>query len=185
MWGPCTTALTGVYLPDTLPGEDWPPCSKGLPPDEKKRKEAAVFDSAMERVGIYLDDVKYNGHRVTTSFVPSNSSECHYDDHSHVKTILGSSGSAESLHRDTSLRDEVLFMTKHIDRRIGFIIIVKCNDTNCDHCQSNPIRAQNAVERIGVKFPSPLPSETVPGHFLSYTGKYVITKEKKQMPTCR
>nr|XP_054770780.1 long-chain-fatty-acid--CoA ligase 4-like [Lytechinus pictus] len=69
LWAPCTRALTSVYLPSTLPGEDKPPCQQsGLAKDEKEAKEDIVFDRAMDHIrDIYWRDLCFAGHKVNVN----------------------------------------------------------------------------------------------------------------------
>lgn len=72
LWGPCTRALTSVYLPARLPVEDRPPEKQpGLSDGELQDKESMVFNLAMARVkDIYRSTLRFAELHVTVHVEP-------------------------------------------------------------------------------------------------------------------
>ncbi|XP_011674671.2 uncharacterized protein LOC105443326 [Strongylocentrotus purpuratus] len=168
LWAPCTRALTSVYLPTTLPGEDRPPNKQpGLSGDELQNKESMVFNSAMAKVkDIYWRNLRFAGQRVTVHVEPSGEAPHPYgQDYGKVKLAINKS--ARQL-RQSDLYPEFTFMSKHIDKRIGTVIFAKCDGADCCHCADHPPSLSAEDMAIMRKFPSPKPSVDHPGHFETF-----------------
>ena len=136
LWAPCTHALTSVYLPSTLPDEDTPPCRQRI---SKKAKEHMVFDHAMNTIkDVHWKGVKFARRKVTVEVEPSGARPHPYgQDFQEVKKVIG--GSARRRHQST-FNDEFMFLAKHMDKRIGTIILTKCDEATCSHkCWTLPI----------------------------------------------
>ncbi|XP_041466293.1 uncharacterized protein LOC121416841 [Lytechinus variegatus] len=166
LWAPCTHALTSVYLPSTLDGEVNPPCAQsGLSAEERLRKEHQVFNKAAASIrDIHWRHLQFNGQRVNVCCVPSGvtSGSEEYD---RIKQALG--GSGKTL-KDSDYYNDFKFCMSHIDRRIGTVIFSKCQQDECTHCMRNPPRASPGLMDCLRSFPTPQPSTTAPGHFLTF-----------------
>ncbi|XP_038052788.1 uncharacterized protein LOC119725453 [Patiria miniata] len=164
LWAPCTRALTSTSIPAALPGE-LPPKRQSLSQDERERKDAEVFNNAMERVKHYWKGLHYAGHPVTTITTPSGTQDAPFNDFDRVHTAVSSS--ATRLREDRAVNDEYKFVMRHMDRRIGMVIFAKCADPGCQHCSSNPPVAGDMLQCVR-DFPTPVPSLDHPGHFFTF-----------------
>ncbi|XP_071478062.1 uncharacterized protein [Diadema antillarum] len=167
VWAPCTRALTGVYLPATLPGETCPPHRQRLSAEEKLAKENAVFDAAMSRIkDSYWRNVQFTGKDITVVVEPSGAPPQPYgEDFATVKEVINGSGRRL---RQSDLSHEYSFMAQHMDKRIGMVIFTKCDERNCEHCRNNPPLLSSDDMQLLRNFPTPKPSEDFPGHFATF-----------------
>ncbi|XP_071492760.1 uncharacterized protein [Diadema antillarum] len=116
LWAPCTKALTSVYLPSTLPGEDQPPCRQRITEQEKMQKEHTIFDAAMRDIrDVHWRHLSFSGKRVLVIAEPSGGEQQPYGaDYYYVKATIG--GSARTLGGST-IDEEYTFIHPHMDRR--------------------------------------------------------------------
>ncbi|XP_071948704.1 uncharacterized protein [Antedon mediterranea] len=170
VWSPCTNALASVSLPDKLPGESICPWHQDIPEEEMAGKECKVYDQAMEELGEYLKHVEFGGFPIQLSHIPSAvTEESPYSDYNETYKVMSSNSG--KVYRESHLVEEVEFMLRHVDKRIGFLSFAKCRDALCHHCQGNPIQAHDVMQHIfhdGGGFPSPVPSKDRDGHFLTF-----------------
>ncbi|XP_070555394.1 uncharacterized protein [Ptychodera flava] len=172
-WATLAKKLAGVILSDKMPGESQSPFAQRntLNAEERRSKEAQVFNDAMTALNSYWNNVKHNGFPVL-----STSEECDgevyrlFTDYQRVHRLVQQAGAKEI--RQTENQDifeELQFMFRHIDKRIGTVILAKCKDDFCEHCTSHPIEATEAMELIqGDGIPAPIPSRTHEGHFATF-----------------
>ncbi|XP_071949802.1 uncharacterized protein [Antedon mediterranea] len=167
VWGACTAALTSVSIPDKLPGETLCPWQQGLSEDEQQQKECRMYDIAMQTLGNYLSNVEFGGLPINVQYIPSSGQELPYADYNEVYAVMSSNSG--KVYRESQLQDEVNFMLKHIDKRIGFISFIKCLDNTCSHCTANPIIANDILRPIiqAGGFPSPMCNEKG-DHYLTF-----------------
>ncbi len=165
LWAPCTRALTSASIPASLPNE-LPPChQRGLSDRERLQKENQVFDNAMEDIKRYWSTTKYADEHIVVKSLPSGSEETLYNDFGRVHAAVSSS--ATRLRADDAMYDEFRFVMRHMDRRIGMVIFAKCTDPSCQHCSSSPPVAEEMLQCVR-NFPTPKPSLSHPGHFLTF-----------------
>jgi hypothetical protein len=84
-WSPVTYYLTGVVLPDKLEGENKIPDNQTMPPEEKLKKNAEMFDNAISIVNSHLCDKEYDGFFIKPSGIACLDVEQPYDDHKHLQ----------------------------------------------------------------------------------------------------
>ena len=107
--------------------------------EEKKAKEHMIFDHAMNTIkDVHWKSVKFARRKVTVEVEPSGARPHPYgQDFQEVKEVIG--GSARRL-RQSTFNDEFMFLVKHMDKRIGTIILTKCDEATCSHkCWTLPI----------------------------------------------
>ncbi|XP_072181908.1 uncharacterized protein [Diadema setosum] len=179
LWAPCTRALTSVYLPSTLPDEDTPPCQQKISAEEKKTKEHVVFNNAMEAIkDVHWKNLKYAKRKVTVEIEQSGADPHPYgQDFDIVKEAIG--GSARRL-RQSAFNEEFLFSAKHMDKRIGTLIMTKCDEATCLHCTAHPPLVASSDMDLLRAFPSPQPSSRHPDHFLTF----IEAAQEQSCPPC-
>ncbi|XP_038060450.1 uncharacterized protein LOC119741815 [Patiria miniata] len=166
VWSPLTRLLTSVYLDDTLPGENKPPCHQTeLSAGERKQKEYKVFDKAMDNLAGYWENATFAGHPVKVQNIPSGTPNAPFNDYDEARAIIN--GSYSGLVNSPGIKAEVDFAHMHMDRRIGMLLFSKCHSELCVHCNENPIRDISAWGCIRT-FPSPVPSPHTEGHFRTF-----------------
>eukprot|EP00057_Strongylocentrotus_purpuratus_P007997 XP_011662471.1 PREDICTED: uncharacterized protein LOC100892571 [Strongylocentrotus purpuratus] len=171
----CTHALSSVYLRSTLEGEAVPPCAQArLSAQEKLTKEHMVFDAATSSIrDVHWNHLTFNGSDVNVHCVPSGYvPECGKD-YVEVKRVLG--GSAKAL-KESDFKDNFDFCMQHIDRRIGTIIFTKCKREECLYCARKPPRVSAELLDCLRAFPSPQPSSTHPGHFMTFGESLLVPR---------
>ena len=167
VWGPCTRSLTSAYLGATLPGDSCPPCKQNLPAEQRIAKEHQVFDAAMNKIkDNYWNSVKYAGKKVAVEVEESGADLHPYGaDFDAVKILLN--GSATQLRQSTIFSD-YSFMAQHMDKRLGTVILAKCDERDCEHCQNHPPVLSSPEMDLFRHFPTPKPSDRFPGHFITF-----------------
>lgn len=174
LWAPCTHALASVYLRLTLE-EAVPLCAPArLSAQEKLTKEHMVFDAATSSIrDVHWNHLTFNGSDVNVHCVPSGYvPECGKD-YVEVKRVLG--GSAKAL-KESDFKDNFNFCKQHIDRRIGTIIFTKCKREECLYCARKPPRVSAELLDCLRAFPSPQPSSTHPGHFMTFGESLLVPR---------
>ena len=170
LWSPMSKKLNSVVLPSVLEGESEPPCKQtGLTPDERRGKEALVFDKAMDLVtSTYWAGACFNDSEVVTNYRPCLRSETPFHDYKDVHALI--SGSLRNL-RSSSLCGELRSMFRHIDRKSNEVIFRKCALASCDHCGKNPpvqSKAWNFMKNRDFKWHNPVPSPDHPNHYMTF-----------------
>lgn len=81
--------LTSVILPSVLEDEEEPPCRQSdISDEERKMKEAVVFDKAMDLVkNRYWKGATFNGSEVTTHYKPCLEEEHPYNDYKEIHKV--------------------------------------------------------------------------------------------------
>lgn len=151
-----------------IPGEDKPPCHQRLPKDQQTKTEAVVFDNAMKKLNEYWNNIKFDGHSVTSSYNPCLEKETPYNDHSEIHELF--SKSCKAIKDNKDLFDDLQECMKHIFRRIHSLTILKCQSSDCLHCTHNPVIKTTACNFLR-KFkglPSPAPDKIHEGHFTTF-----------------
>ena len=89
LWSPMSKKLSSVILPSVLEGDNVAPClRKELETEERRLKEAKVFDNAMTLVrDKYWKDATFNGSKITTLVKKSLEEENPYRDYDHVHEV--------------------------------------------------------------------------------------------------
>ncbi|KAJ8017751.1 hypothetical protein HOLleu_44617 [Holothuria leucospilota] len=164
LWAPLTNCLAGVYLPDTLGNEKQPPSSQpNLTEEERRRKEDAVFDEAMDRLTNYWKQVKWAGLRPKVCKIPSRSTND--EDYKQVHSIVN--GPLKGL--TANVATDFKYMADHMDRRVGQLIFSQCGE-DCGGCQETGTLGKNTLQLLQLlrKFPSPAPANSHEGHMLTF-----------------
>ena len=88
LWSPMSKKLSSVILLSVL-GDDVAPClQKELETEERRLKDAKVFDNAMALVrDKYWKDATFNGSKITTLVKKSLEEESPYHDYNHVHEV--------------------------------------------------------------------------------------------------
>ena len=171
IWAYLSGLLCGVILVACLIGEDKAPVDQySLSEEERKQKEAIVFDNAMQQVLRYWVGQVFDGHPITGTFRPCLEQEDRkYTDYGLVHKVVAD-GSLVTLQRNPELHEELKFAVKHSERRLREITVKKCEDSECDWCVRHPVRAKHAMAFVRQQgnMPSPIPSDTTPGSFKTY-----------------
>ena len=169
LWSPQSRLLTGVVLPAIAQGDDRPPSQMRLSDEERKEKEAVIFDSAMNEIAFgYWKDAKFNGYPITTIPVACLEKEFPFDDYHRIHKLI--TGPIRQL-RASELINELRNMLKHMERKSNELVFRKCQDLICHHCTKNPVKATefwNYLEKRHFKLPNPLQSQHHPGHYMTF-----------------
>ena len=132
------------------------------PKVQQSQKEAVVFDNAMKKLNEYWNDIKFDGHSVTSSYNPCL--ERSYNDHSEIHELI--SKSCKAIKENKDLFDDLQECMKHIFKRIHSLAILKCQSSDCLHCKHNPVIKTTACNCLR-KFKgltSPTPDKIHEGH---------------------
>ena len=138
-WGPISKRLAGVVIPAEEEGKSVP----------------EVLDQGVELLTNLMTGMVYDSFKVTPVSVKSESDEINIEDkilnnstnsdYEEVTKFYEGSITRERLKRvNPEIHQEALFLAKHLDRRLHFIAIRKCNPRErpqCKYCRENPPRA--------------------------------------------
>ena len=170
-WAYLSGLLCGVILIACLIGEDKAPVEQShLSAEERRQKEAAVFNNAMRDVLRYWVGEKFDGHPITGDFRPCLGREDRaYTDYPEVHKVAAD-GSRTTFQAHQDVKEELEFAVRHTERRLREITVKKCTNTDCNWCTSHPVRATNAIDfvRQHGNMPSPILSDSTPGSFRTY-----------------
>ena len=171
LWSPMSKKLTSVILPSVLEGEEEPPCRQSDISDEERRmKEAVVFDKAMDLVkSRYWGGAKFNGSEVTTHYKPCLEEEHPYSDYKETHKLL--TGPIAHARNNKEITKELRFLTKHVDRKSNELIFMKCYDPRCAFCVQHPVKAVqvwNFLRERDFKWFNPVPSTSHQGHYKTF-----------------
>lgn len=139
---------------DTVGGDSKPLCKRGgLTEDQKFEKEKKVFDHAMEQVASYWKNVTYCYLKCCSHVVPYDpeTSAERADSEAVCESV---SGPAYKLEESPRVKKELQFISNHLERRVGTLILTKCNGP-CERCSDVSDRE---IEDVLKQFPSPPPS---------------------------
>lgn len=177
-WSVCSNAITAITLPAVVPGEELPPCRQNIGEEIRRQKDAAMYDSAMELLCVYWNRAKWGGVNIDSSFQRCLSDSYPFNVHEMLKLKLQK---ATSILNDANLLDEMRFMIAHIERRVDFLAVKKCQDKSCDYCTDNPGHPNEAMKFLTrhSAFPSPIPDAKYSGHYYSFLD---ILGERIELP---
>ena len=171
LWSPLSKHLTSVRLPAVDGEDEHAPCRiGGLSTEEKRSKEARVFDNAIQEVcRVHWKDASFNSFPVVAVPVPCISESGHYSDYAEMYSLM--KGPLRNIAKQPTLIKELNFMVKHLDRRRNELIFRKCDDPLCSHCVSNPVHATAAFEflrRRNFCVSEPEKSKNHPEHYSTF-----------------
>ncbi|XP_077866799.1 uncharacterized protein LOC144355612 [Saccoglossus kowalevskii] len=148
-----------------------------------KLVENEVFDSAQKTVDNYWNQCRFDGFPVTSSYKGCTEMET-YHKYDTVHNVLEGSLCKTRPAENQDIIAELRFAVKHIDKRIGAMVICKCEDGDCQYCSTHPVRANNAMDFIRARngLPSPIPSTEHLKHFITYLKAIVVDQlEEKDL----
>ena len=149
-WSPLSKFLSGVTLPITLENEDKPPCQQSnLNASQLRVKEAAVFDKAINTLNSYWNGRTWDGFNIQSEGIECTGVDPEpYNDYDDVQKLAKCGINAIKSDQSLSLLlKDFLFLLKHAVRRPYQLQFMKC-ELDCQHCNTHPVRATNAVEQI-------------------------------------
>lgn len=90
LWSPMSKKLASVILPSVLEGDLTSPAQNGsLTDEERKHKEAVLFDQAMGLIkNVYWKDAQFNGSKVETRVKECLKNEEPYDDYETIHQVI-------------------------------------------------------------------------------------------------
>ena len=160
-WSPVSGELAGVVLPDKLPEETLPPAKQSkLSGDQRRSKEATLFDSNLDVVNNILDGKSFDGQPITSIKVPCDDCRSihvgdqeyklqHYNDYETVKRYFKVSLSTVYATPElASIDKEWQLFSKHVDKRQYSVVYRKCTDEGCDYCTKHPIRCNDVMASL-------------------------------------
>ena len=81
-------------------------------------------------------------------------------------------------------------MIDHMDRRKNELVFMKCEQSNCSHCQHSPFQAQDTfqfLKKWNMALFTPQTSTSHPGHYKTFiemcTSADIVQKHDAQMPS--
>lgn len=175
-----------MRLSAVAPGDTKAPCNMAFKSDERKQKEAIVFDEAIKEVcETYWKDVTYNGHPVKAVGVPCIQTEgnFHYKDHDEIASLLKKP--IRQLRDDKESLKELEFLLNHVDRKNNELVFMKCSDGSCDHCTLHPVRAKKLFKFLNgnkMLLFNPTESDQHPGHYYTFLEMCKKSAEHVHMP---
>lgn len=151
-------------------GHTKPPCFlAGLSAEEKKKKEAEVFDQAIsELCSVHWKGAEFDTFEIHGIPIPSEDSSP--SDHDVVQKFLKAPVS-KIPSEYASLYEELKFMLAHIQRHRNELVYVKCLSENCDYCTTHPPKATGVfafLQERNMTLFSPMPSHKYPGHYCTF-----------------
>ncbi|XP_070176491.1 uncharacterized protein [Littorina saxatilis] len=175
-WSPISGELAGLVLPDRLVGERFPPSRQKLGGQERREKEAILFDSNLAVLSNVLESKTFDGHQVRPVKVPCTTTVPglqRYNDYENVKRYfkVGIS-TVYSTPALAKIDKEWQLFSKHIDKRHYSVIFKKCGERACSHCFQHPIECRDVLDALptpekGALFYAPTPSAD-DSHFKTY-----------------
>ena len=183
-------------MPDTLPGEARPPAKQKLTEEERRAKEAVLFDSNLGVLSNLLHSKTFDGHLVTPVKVPCGAatSVCEdditldqYSDYEDVKRYfkvgLSTVYATPAL---AKIDKEWQVYSKHVDKRHYSVVYRKCGERGCNYCSQHPIRCKDVLVDLptpeqGALFYAPTPAADDSGQYKTYlemkaAGKKLVYK---------
>ena len=166
-----SNCLAGVIFDPKLDGDDKPPCEQGgLSDEDRKAKEFAVFDKAINELDHYWTDATFDGFNVTTKKIICGEDNLEWNDYDHVKEYF--KASVRDLHNFGDLAAEYKKMLLHIDRHLNEISFIRCKDRSC----CNPWRStevQEYFKPLSYRLPAPVFSKYSDGHYDTFLQRMV------------
>ena len=172
MWSPLSKKLSGVRFSSKAGDDEKPPCQlSGLTADEKRLKEAEVFDAAIaDLCSTHWKDATFDNFECSP--VPVSCIDdlpLHtYSDHEDVHSFLVSS--LRDI-RAGKFKMEMEAMHTHVKRYRNEVIFLKCPEPGCPHCSEHPVRAKKLFKFLrerDMKMFSPVASTRFEGHYCTF-----------------
>ena len=162
---PCPKRLASVMFSAVAKGDTKPLCSlTGLSAEEKKKKEAEVFDQVIsELCSVHWKGAEFDTFEIHGIPIPSKDSSC--TDHDDIQKFSKAPVS-KILSEYASMYEELKFMLSHIHR--NELVYVKCLSENCAYCTTHPPKATGVftfLQECNMTLFSPMPSHKYPGHY--------------------
>ena len=139
---------SGVRFSSKAGDDEKPPCQlSGLTADEKRLKEAEVFDAAIaDLCSTHWKDATFDNFECSP--VPVS---C-IDDlplHEDVHSFLVSSLRDIRAGKFEKIKMEMEAMHTHVKRYRNEVIFLKCPEPGCPHCSEHPVRAKKLFNFSG------------------------------------
>ena len=170
-WSPLSSAVAGVTLPASLPGE-LPPWEQKLSAEDGEKKVPDVFDHAMEVLNSYWNGLSYDGFPVVSSSVPCLETPSPYSDHGKLSEFMAAGITKVKADEGMkALLKEMQFLHAHAVRKTHMLQFMKCTSKDCSHCSSRPVKSTEAVQFLrshGGRLMTPRPSSSHEGHFCTF-----------------
>ena len=178
-WSVGSKALAGVVFSATLPGEDLPPARQLISKEERKAKEAKLFNIAMDKLcNDYWKDISFDKFKVQSYPVHCEESfvdNAIFNDHTAVKNFLAAP--LRDYHKFKDIHNELKHMLRHIDRHANEVIFMKCSDPSC--CKEWEAKdVYRFLCKQGLRLPAPKMSKTHPGHYMTFMEVSALSKEE-------
>ena len=179
-----TRCLTGVTLAIKLPGERLPH-EQHLSDEELWRKEAVVFDAAIDELNSYWEGQTFGSHPILPRKVQCEEPNQRYNDYANLDCFAMSSYRA--IADDPSLRakqEQLAFLCKHVVQSTYLTLVLRCQEPSCQHCQAQQVEAKEMVSLLrscGARLFSPTPNPMQPGHYLTFTQCSIAKRAGKKL----
>ena len=175
-WSPTSYKLTGVALPATLEGEEFPPNKQsGLTKEEPERKSAEMLDNASEMLAEYWNNISYTGHAVLPAVIKSPSDKGCYNDHCNINRLVYATLKSQEEDSFDEICKRVKCLCFHADRRSNYVAFLKCQllwpGNECKRCRLHPpqeCKAYDYEKNINGFWFDPMPLADHPGNFTTY-----------------
>ncbi|KAJ8040034.1 hypothetical protein HOLleu_14220 [Holothuria leucospilota] len=147
--------------------------SSNLTAEERRTKEAIVFDSAMGRLSEYWHGAQFDSHPVTVYSEKCTEVDRPFNDYIDVHGALKTATRKKLKGTNDALQAEIDFLARHSDRRIGELTMLKCEDTNCDHCSGSVPSSALLKVRLHGGMPTPVTDTSIckegDSHYFTYS----------------
>ena len=144
-WSVMANALAGVTFANHLPNE-YPAEEQDISDDAKLRKEAVVFDRALDELCGYWSGKTFDGFPVRATKVRCLDPVQKYSDDSRLDEYTKSS--MKNLKGNDDLKELHALhklLCKHLIRTTYHCLFVKCTLPACQHCSNSPIKAKRFI----------------------------------------
>ena len=149
LWSPLSNKLTSVQFNAVADGDSKPPCQTyGISEEERSKKEGEVFDRAIKELcDVHWRSFHFDGFEVKPLGVDCiGHKPSPYDDHDDVALFLKATLRDLRSPKFKKYREEADFLIKHADRRKNELVLLKCESSNCSHCQVKPFQAKSVLK---------------------------------------
>lgn len=148
LWSVLSKKLESVQLFAIATSDDKAPYYiSGITDEQRKAKESQVFDGAIEEItDVHWNNAVFDGFPIIP--VPVKCNDHFASDHDKVSKFLKTplkeirDGSTH-----TVLLEQFRFLFGHVKIHHNEIVFLKCQESTCAHCTSNPVRATEVFSR--------------------------------------
>ena len=110
------------------------------------KKEVDVFDQAGQKLNSYWNGTSYDSFPVSSRGIPCSADLSPYN--CHPKLVAFCDAGITKIRTEEQLkvlRAELTFLLRHARRSSYTLQFLKCEDVNCHHCATRPIKATEAM----------------------------------------